>query len=91
MQDHKNSDNSLVEVCASPLSLQALVALVEDDGAGAVATFSGNTRNTFQGREVVKLEYEAYQPMARKKLQESIHYTCFLMQFVYGSAALLRS
>ena len=70
MEDYRSSDKSMVEISASPLSLQALVALVEEDGAGAVATFSGNTRNTFQGKEVVKLEYEAYQPMAKKKLQE---------------------
>lgn len=70
MQRDINDDDTFVDISASNLSLQALVQRVEDDGAGAVATFSGNTRNNFQGKEVTKLEYEAYQPMARKKLQE---------------------
>lgn len=32
--------------------------------AGAIATFSGTTRDTFDGKTVVELIYEAYTPMA---------------------------
>jgi molybdopterin synthase catalytic subunit len=32
--------------------------------AGAIATFSGTTRNTFDGKTVLELIYEAYIPMA---------------------------
>ena len=35
---------------------------------GAVVSFEGVTRNHSQGREVVALEYEAYEPMARARL-----------------------
>lgn len=56
------------EVGPHPLDLQKLVDLVADDGAGAVATFTGTTRNTFQGKRTERLEYEAYVPMAVKKL-----------------------
>lgn len=31
------------------LDTEAIVASVKDDGAGAIATFIGTTRNTFQG------------------------------------------
>ena len=58
-----------VEVTGSPLSLNILSLQVEDPGAGAVATFMGVTRNNFNGKEVLKLEYEAYEPMAEKKLK----------------------
>ena len=71
-----SSDDSFVEISASSLSLSALVERVEDDEAGAVATFSGNTRNSFQGKGVLKLEYEAYEPMAKRKLQERISALC---------------
>ena len=57
------SEGSLVELSEEPLSLERYVAAVADDGAGAISTFIGVTRNTFQGRRVVWLEYEAYAPM----------------------------
>ena len=56
---------SLVELSASPLDLLRYVHAVADDGAGAVATFVGVTRNSFEGRAVVRLQYEAYEPMVR--------------------------
>ena len=55
-------------VTPAPLSTDALVAAVADDSAGAIATFTGVTRNSFQGKPTEKLEYEAYVPMAAKKL-----------------------
>ena len=56
------------QVTSSSLALDAYAALVADDAAGAVATFTGVTRNSFQGKAVLWLEYEAYLPMAAKKL-----------------------
>ena len=31
---------------------------------------TGTTRNDFDGKKVVHLEYEAYKPMAEKKMKE---------------------
>lgn len=59
-----------VEVIDVPLDITKYTGLVADPGAGAISTFSGVTRNNFQGKAVVKLEYEAYVPMAVKKLAE---------------------
>lgn len=58
-----------VEVTDQPLHLQTLVDKVASERAGAIATFSGVTRNNFEGQTVEKLEYEAYIPMAQKKLE----------------------
>mmetsp|Transcript_27070 Transcript_27070/g.62599 ORF Transcript_27070/g.62599 Transcript_27070/m.62599 type:complete len:158 (+) Transcript_27070:48-521(+) len=52
------------------LSLDALVQRVTDHACGAVTTFSGTTRNHFDGKEVVRLEYEAYEPMALKEMKK---------------------
>jgi len=49
---------------AQPLSLDAAVAEVADDRAGAIATFSGTTRIESRGRAVQWLDYEAYPEMA---------------------------
>jgi molybdopterin synthase catalytic subunit len=47
-----------------PLALDAAVAEVADERAGAVATFTGTVRRQSRGREVTRLEYEAYAEMA---------------------------
>jgi MoaE-MoaD fusion protein len=52
-----------------PLSLDEAVREVADDGAGAIATFTGTTRNRSRGREVVRLEYEAYEGMAEAEME----------------------
>ena len=59
------------QITESPLDLASLVARVADPGAGAVATFTGTARNSFQGKEVLHLEYEAYAPLA-EQVMESI-------------------
>lgn len=63
-----NSTELYVLVTPNDLHLDPLVSMVSDDGAGAIATFSGVTRNTFDGKGVLRLEYEAYEPMAVKKM-----------------------
>ena len=66
-----DSSAALVEVTADPLGLERYTSAVEDPGAGAVATFSGVTRDNFEGKRVIQLEYEAYVPMAEKQLKVS--------------------
>jgi molybdopterin synthase catalytic subunit/molybdopterin converting factor small subunit len=51
-------------VTEEPLSLEAVVAEVADERAGGVATFTGTVRRQSRGREVQRLEYEAYAEMA---------------------------
>jgi molybdopterin synthase catalytic subunit len=51
-------------------SLDRVVAAVTAAEIGAVVTFTGLVRSTNQGREVVRLEYEAYETMANKVLAE---------------------
>jgi molybdopterin synthase catalytic subunit len=51
-------------VTEEPLTLDAVVAEVADERAGGIATFSGTVRRQSRGREVIRLEYEAYAEMA---------------------------
>jgi MoaE-MoaD fusion protein len=53
-----------------PLDLGAVVAEVEDERAGAIATFEGTVRRQSRGRQVIALEYEAYEGMAEKVMAE---------------------
>jgi len=55
-------------VSAEPLDLQAAVAEAASDDAGAVATFVGTVRRSSRGRDVLYLEYEAFEEMAEPML-----------------------
>lgn len=56
-------------ITSAALDLQALVDVVAAPGSGAVATFLGIVRDTNQGRRVLHLVYEAYEPLAERALQ----------------------
>jgi len=60
--------SGLFAVVDRPLRLEEVVEAVSGEAHGGLVTFSGSVRNQTQGRRVVKLEYEAYPPMAEKKL-----------------------
>jgi molybdopterin synthase catalytic subunit len=53
-----------------PLSLDRVVDEVRDEGAGAIATFTGTTRIHSRGRDVLHLDYEAYEGMAEAVMAE---------------------
>lgn len=55
---------------AEPLSLDRVVDEVRDERAGAIATFTGTTRVASRGRTVVHLDYEAYEGMAERVMEE---------------------
>ncbi len=65
-------------VIAAPLDPGAMIAAASDHGSGATATFIGTARNSSSakaGAEVVRLEYEAYVPMAEQELRGIAHET----------------
>jgi molybdopterin synthase catalytic subunit len=53
-----------------PVNLTSVVVAVVDERAGAIATFLGTVRARSRGRDVIALEYEAYEEMARDVLAE---------------------
>ena len=63
-------DGSRFIVTTEPLSLDRVLSLVRRPEAGAIATFCGVVRDHTGDRDVVRLEYDAYVPMARAKLRE---------------------
>ena len=54
---------------STPLDSDALYALVARPEAGAVNLFVGVVRSSSLGREVTKLEYEAYDAMALREME----------------------
>ncbi len=51
-----------VRITAEPLSAERLAQLVATDHTGAIVTFQGTTR------DVERLDYEAYEPMAEERI-----------------------
>ena len=47
-----------------PVNLTSVIVEVVDEQAGAIATFFGTVRAHSRGRDVIALEYEAYEEMA---------------------------
>ena len=62
----------MIEITYEPLDVESITAKVCRDTNGAVVTFMGTTRNQTGRRRVLKLEYEAYRPMADAKLAEIV-------------------
>jgi MoaE-MoaD fusion protein len=60
-------------VTEEPLSLEAAAAEVADERGGGVATFMGTVRRQSRGREVTRLEYEAYAEMAEDVMAQLAH------------------
>lgn len=52
-----------------PLSIERAASEVASDDAGAIATFVGTTRARSRGRDVIRLEYEAYEGMAEAEME----------------------
>ncbi|CAI5743595.1 unnamed protein product [Peronospora destructor] len=59
-----------VKVSYEPLDNQRAVEFVTHPSAGAISTFIGTTRDNFQGKKVVRLEYEGYTSMAVAELHK---------------------
>ena len=58
-------------IVETPIDVGALVAGAHRPDCGAISTFVGTTRvDEAEGNAVAYLEYEAYRPMADRKLEE---------------------
>ncbi|KAK4275709.1 hypothetical protein QN277_018747 [Acacia crassicarpa] len=64
-------DKDLVEILEdlNPIDVAKYMNYVSAPQAGAITTFSGTTRDTFEGKTVLELRYEAYVPMAIRCLK----------------------
>ncbi len=60
----------MITVTREPLDPEQITALVRKDSNGGVVTFLGVTRNHAEGRQVLGLEYEAYEEMAVSELEK---------------------
>lgn len=60
----------MFQIVEEPIDVEAMIAKVTRREAGAITTFIGTVREWTHGRKTLYLEYQAYIPMAVKKLAE---------------------
>jgi molybdopterin synthase catalytic subunit len=61
----------LFAIVEGPIDVGALISAAQRPDCGAISTFVGNTRvDESEGASVEHLDYEAYRPMADRKLEE---------------------
>ncbi|XP_076757008.1 molybdopterin synthase catalytic subunit-like isoform X1 [Xylocopa sonorina] len=58
-----------VKLQQGELNIADIIGLVTAPNCGAVSNFIGITRDNFDNKKVLKLEYEAYEPMALKEMK----------------------
>ena len=64
-----------IQLLDEPLDAQQCIQHVVDEGAGGINVFIGTVRNQTKGKKVIRLEFEAYRPMAiaeMRKIAEQI-------------------
>ncbi|MBP3952984.1 molybdenum cofactor biosynthesis protein MoaE [Bacillus suaedae] len=61
-------EHTLFEIKHEPLLVEELVEKVTRRDCGAISTFIGTVRELTHGKKTLKLEYQAYEPMAVKML-----------------------
>lgn len=63
-------DNVSIRLSEDPLNLQECYSLVQSETCGGIAVFVGTVRNLTSGKQVQKLEFSAYEPMAIKEMRK---------------------
>src|SRR4051812_24348791 len=60
----------MIALTDQPIDISDVIEAAQSDRAGAVDVFIGTVRNHSLQKNVVRLEYEAYDKMAVKKMEE---------------------
>lgn len=61
-------NNTDIKIYHQDFSSTAAEAFVTNDNAGGIVTFVGTVRKYTKGKEVIRLEFESYEPMAIKEM-----------------------
>ena len=64
----------MIELTASAIDVSRIIAAASNPAAGGLTVFIGTIRNANQAKDkaVIRLEYEAYEPMAISEIQKII-------------------
>lgn len=61
-----------IQISPSPLNIQACIDWIMSPESGGIDVFIGTVRNATKGKPVIRLEFEAYEPMAITEMEKII-------------------
>uniref|UniRef100_A0A8B9EEX7 Molybdopterin synthase catalytic subunit n=1 Tax=Anser cygnoides TaxID=8845 RepID=A0A8B9EEX7_ANSCY len=70
MDESEDVPKDFIKLKSEKLSVDEVSELVISPNCGAVSLFIGTTRNNFEGKKVIHLEYEAYTSMAEMEIKK---------------------
>ncbi|EMP42388.1 Molybdopterin synthase catalytic subunit, partial [Chelonia mydas] len=70
MNESEDEPKDFIKLNCEKLSADEVSELVISPCCGAVSLFIGTTRNNFEGKKVIHLEYEAYSSMAEAEIKK---------------------
>lgn len=62
----------MIAITDNPIDIQNVILAAESTDAGAVNVFIGTVRSKTADKKVIRLEYEAYEPMAILEIQKIV-------------------
>ncbi len=62
----------MIELTPEPIDVQKVIDAAYSEDCGAVATFIGTVRNHSRGKDITRLEYDAYPEMALKMIRRIV-------------------
>ena len=62
--------NKEIKIFSSPLNITYAVDWVMSPDSGGIDVFIGTVRNATKGKSVIRLEFEAYEPMAIAEMEK---------------------
>jgi MoaE-MoaD fusion protein len=65
-----DSEQGIIRITRDPIEADKLVSAAKHGEDGAVLVFDGIVRNNSRGRQTLHLDYEAYEEMALKRMNE---------------------
>ncbi|WP_322518457.1 molybdenum cofactor biosynthesis protein MoaE [Chitinophaga sancti] len=71
----KNVNMNFLVKIAADINVQQALDFVESPDCGGVVLFVGNVRNETQGKKVVRLFFECYEPMAIAEMEKIARHT----------------
>uniref|UniRef100_A0A2K5INQ1 Molybdopterin synthase catalytic subunit n=1 Tax=Colobus angolensis palliatus TaxID=336983 RepID=A0A2K5INQ1_COLAP len=70
MDEVEEKSKEVINVTTEKFPVDEVSQLVISPLCGAVSLFVGTTRNNFEGKKVISLEYEVYLPMAENEVKK---------------------
>jgi molybdopterin synthase catalytic subunit len=61
-----------IQISPKPLNIQSAIDWIQSPDSGGIDVFIGTVRNATKGKTVVRLEFEAYEPMALAEMEKIV-------------------